>query len=159
VAQQQAQSESGEGESAQGLAAGSRRETLAAQGDKGWFRDTAPLFRGRIFTAVGIVNLVLFFERFHLLIGIAACLSAGSFFIPAWKRSSAKVVDPMRGPVALVLSVWAIGLYGYAAVSPVGGAYNRFTAGFIGTAYVLIFAFEALSDPTFLRADGTRGGG
>ena len=64
----------------------------------------------------------------------------------------------MRGPVAVVLSVWAIGLFGYATVFAAGGVYDRCTAGFIGTVYILMFSFEALGDPSLLRIDGTRSG-
>jgi hypothetical protein len=107
---------------------------------------------------MGIVNLVLSFQRFHLLLGIACYLSAGSFVTPVWKRSSAKAVDALRGPVAVLLSVWAIGLYGYATGSATGGAYDRLTAGFAGTAYVFSFAYEVLSEPRLMGIDSTRSG-
>jgi hypothetical protein len=157
VAQQQAQSGSGEGENAQEFPEGSQRESRTAQGDKGRVGGTPLAACWGPFMAAGIVNLVLSYQRFHMLVGIACCLSAGSFFIPVWKRTSARAVDGIRGPAALLLAVWAIGLYGYATGPATGGVYNRLTAGFIGSVYVVVFAFEALSEPRLLEIDHTGG--
>ena len=157
MAQQQTQNGSGEGESSQESSAGPQRESRTVQGDEVRAGRTPLAACWGPFIAVGIVNLVISYQRFHLLVGIACCLSAGSFFIPVWKRSSARAVDGIRGPVALLLAVWAIGLYGYATGLATDGVYNRFTAGFIGSVYVVIFAFEALSEPRLLEIDHTGG--
>jgi hypothetical protein len=92
-----------------------------------------------------------------MLAGIAACLSAASFIIAAWKRSPARAVDAMRAPAALLLSVWAIGLYGYATATAPGDASDKFMAAFVGSAYVLFFAFEVLSESRLLEIGRTRG--
>jgi hypothetical protein len=159
VAQQQAHSESGEGESAQELSAGSQREPRSAPGGKGRVGGTPFTIDGGSFMAVGILNLALSWlpsQRFHILIGIACCLSAGSFGFLVWKRSPAKAVDGIRGPAALLLSVWAIGLYGYITGSAAGDTFDRLTAGFVGTVYLLLFTVEILSEPHLLGINRTR---
>lgn len=161
MAQQRTQSGNGEGESAQEFSAGAQRETRTAQGDGGRVGGIPLAVRGGSFMVVGIINLALSsvpLRSFHILMGIACCLSAGSFVIPVWKRSLTKAVDGIRGPVALVLSVWAIGLFGYVTGFAAGSVLDRFTAGFVGTAYVFFFAAEVLSEPRLLGIDCTRGG-
>jgi hypothetical protein len=143
-------------ESAQESSAGSQREAHTAQGDTGWLGGTPLFLRAGSFLVVGIINLALSPQRLHMLVGIAACLSAASFVVSAWKRTSAKAVDAMRDPVALLLSVWAIGLYGYATAP--GDASERFMAGFVGSAYVLFFAFYVLNESRLLEIDRTRSG-
>jgi len=112
--------------------------------------------------AVGIVNLLAAFfatfERFHMLLAIACFVSAGSLVLGFWRRSPTQAHDGAPAPVALLLFVWAIGLYGYAIGSAAGDTLNRFAAGVVGTAYVLDFAVGVLRQPRLFAGRRSLGG-
>jgi len=133
----------------------------ADRGKRRWWRVKNPMpGDASIFIFMGLVQLVPAFsiqQRFHALLATALFLSAGSFLVGFWKRSGNQAWDRLRGPLTVLLIVWAMGLYVYCTGIAPASAFNRFVAGFSGSVYVLGFAIEVLTRPRVV-AFGEAGG-
>lgn len=100
-----------------------------------------------VLAALGVLNLVVATERFHLLMGLGCLAGAVSLILGFWRRSPTRGLDVARAPLAVLLFVWTVGLEGYAALSDAGTVFDRCTAGLLGSLYVVDFVERVLSGP------------
>ena len=115
--------------------------------DEGGGQDGLLPFFPLALAVIGVLNLVEAAHRFHLVMGIGCCAAAASLVLGFWRRSPARSFDAARAPFAALLFVWAVGLYGYVILSAAGNAFDRVTAGLLGSLYVFVLADRVLSLP------------
>lgn len=93
-----------------------------------------------VLVVVGPLDLVAAAHRFQVLMAIGCFAAAASRVLGFWWRSSSQPLDKARAPLAALLFVWAVGLYGSATMSAAGNAFDRVAAGLPGSLYVVGFA-------------------
>jgi hypothetical protein len=76
--------------------------------------------------------------------GLGCLTSAASLVFGFWRGSSAQALDGAQSPLAVLLFIWAVGLYGYASLSAADSPLDRFSAGSLGSLYVVTLIDEAI---------------